>query len=148
MVRFYQIEIAKPVVPRYDGDPLGRRNSIKILNLGKTRMEMRGDQDESTRNKTSKMERNQGIEETWHMQTSYWSLSFSGSSCSCLWMLCVFLQVSAMAGSPCNICVCGCVHVCPLGSSLARDCLQTESCHLASSKVHWLQLPSKQVILF
>lgn len=52
------------MVPRYNGDPLSRSNYIKIVNLGKTRMEVRGDKDESTRNKTSKMERSQGIKET------------------------------------------------------------------------------------
>lgn len=51
------------MIPSYNGDPLGRSNYIEIVNLRKTGMELRGDQDESTRNESSQMERSQGIKE-------------------------------------------------------------------------------------
>lgn len=144
MVWFYQIESVKPMIPSYNGDSLGRSNYIEIVNLRKTGMEMRGDQDESTRNESSKMERSQGIRDLAHVDKLL-VIRFVWYECSVCFSRCLqWLAVPAIR-------VVVSVYIClwPLGSSLARDCLQTEiRCHLASSKVHWIQLPSKQVILF
>lgn len=99
------------MVLRYNGDPLGRSNYIKIVNLGKTRMEMRRNQDESTRNKTSKIERSEGIRDLMHVDKVLiirfiWLILFTFMN-----GFCVPLQVSAMAGCPCNTCLYLCVVV-------------------------------------
>lgn len=118
------------MVLRYNGDPLGRSNYIKIVNLGKTRMEMRRNQDESTRNKTSKIERSEGIRDLMHVDKVLiirfiWLILFTFMN-----GFCVPLQVSAMAGCPCNTCGCVCICVCPQGNSQARNCLQREAATL------------------